>query len=334
MLLYVELAPKEVGWLGLVKHLDTGDFLLHSVHLLEQEVTAVETELSTVGQDKLCEELKRGKTLMEKIEVVNTLRFWGHSHVYMGVSPSGTDEKTMTTKGRDGAAIGLEWYIRGIFNKLGVAKFDVYRFDRNYRFIDVPWAVIDPDTGKVFDLDKKSRFWANVFGGNSEPEKVSHTAPQTSSGTGKELKFAVQTDKDGKVVSSNEEKNDDSSLPSTAKDDATVGGEGGEEVSKQKEAAKLTPDSIANKSKAPDQNGKTETGTEPGEKKAEIIEEKKKRLTSLTRCQKNSALTMRCVQKSKPSTTLRSTSACSAQSSATCSRLTLVPQSPAKGQST
>ena len=279
MLLYVELAPKEVGWLGLVKHLDTGDFLIHSVHLLEQEVTAVETELSTVGQEKLCEELKRGKSLMEKIEVVNTLRFWGHSHVYMRVSPSGTDERTMITKGRDGAAIGLEWYIRGIFNKLGVAKFDVYRFDRNYRFIDVPWAVIDPDTGKVFDLDKKTGFWSSVFGGNSEPAKISQASPQSSSGAEKELKFAVQTDNDGKVVSSNEEKDDAGTLLSASGDKAGVERveKKEEEISERKETTRLTPDSIVSKSEASDKNAKTESGADSGEKEAEVTEEKKKK---------------------------------------------------------
>ena len=278
MLLYVELAPKEVGWLGLVKHLESGDFLIHSVHLLEQEVTAVETELSTVGQDKLCEELKRGKNLMEKIEVVNTLRFWGHSHVYMGVSPSGTDEKTMITKGQDGAAIGLEWYIRGIFNKLGVAKFDIYRFDRNYRFIDVPWAVVDPDTGKIFDLDKKTGFWARVFGDESESTQVS---PQSSSGGQKELKFAVQTDKDGNVVSSTVETNGAKELLSTDSDKAKVVKvievEKLENITGQTQTAKTTPGSSESKSDGSAASAKSAANATTEEKKSESTEEKKKK---------------------------------------------------------
>jgi hypothetical protein len=143
MQLYIELARKEVGWLGTVNRLENGDFFVDQVFLLEQEVTPTETELSVEGQNRLVNQLlERGD---EGLELVNTMRFWGHSHVRMGTSPSGTDERTMERWQSE----GLPWAVRGIFNKLGRAEFTVYLYEQGYRFCDAPWAVMDPVTKRV-----------------------------------------------------------------------------------------------------------------------------------------------------------------------------------------
>lgn len=140
MLLYVEIANKEVGWMGTVSRLNTGDFLIEEVFLLDQDVTAVETELSSEGVEKLTLDLL-DKGSDADIERVNKMRFWGHSHVRMGTSPSGTDESTMDRFGRE----GIPWYIRGIFNKLGRGSFTIYLYEQGYRISDAPWAVWDPE---------------------------------------------------------------------------------------------------------------------------------------------------------------------------------------------
>lgn len=148
MLLFVELAGKEVGWLGTVEQVEGGDFLIDKVFLLEQEVTATETELSVDGQNKLMMQLlEQGD---QGLEQANRLRFWGHSHVRMGTWPSFTDERTMERFGRE----GLPWYIRGIFNKLGRADFCIHYYDKGYRIKDVPWAVLDAEGGRILDGTK------------------------------------------------------------------------------------------------------------------------------------------------------------------------------------
>lgn len=157
MCLYVELAPKEVGWLGTISQRPDGDFLIEEVFLVEQEVTSVETELSTEGSEKLVLQLLEGGD--PGLDKVNKLHFWGHSHVRMGTSPSGTDESTMQRFARE----GHEFYVRGIFNKLGRGTFDVYYYKLGFRILDVPWAVIDPATGKTL-LDK-GRFRSYSYGG-------------------------------------------------------------------------------------------------------------------------------------------------------------------------
>ena len=143
MQLYIELARKEVGWLGTCMRLENGDFFIDQTYLLEQEVTPTETELSVEGQNKLVNQLLVDGD--EGLERVNRMRFWGHSHVRMGTSPSGTDERTMDRWQSE----GLPWAVRGIFNKLGRAEFTVYLYEDGYRICDAPWAVMDLRTKRV-----------------------------------------------------------------------------------------------------------------------------------------------------------------------------------------
>lgn len=143
MSLYVELGAKEVGWLGTAERTASGDFLITNTFLLDQEVTPTETELSVDGINALAMQLvEQGDAGMKAL---NELKFWGHSHVRMGTSPSGTDERTMERFGRE----GHPWYLRGIFNKRGRAEFTIYLFEEGLRINDAPWAVFDPVSGQT-----------------------------------------------------------------------------------------------------------------------------------------------------------------------------------------
>ncbi len=135
--LYVHLARQEVGWLGTASETADGDFRIEKVMLIDQEVTGVETQLSIDGLTEF------GMELIDKgdagIEEWNKLRFWGHSHVHMGTSPSHTDESTMLTFQHP--TFGHPWFIRGIFNKRGRAEFTLFMYDQGLKFEDVEWQV-------------------------------------------------------------------------------------------------------------------------------------------------------------------------------------------------
>ena len=151
MCLIVEMAPKEVGWLGTIDRMPSGNFYIDEIFVPEQEVTGAETDPTDEGQFKVMNELaEMGEEGMKKIE---RLRFWGHSHVHMGTSPSGTDENTPFNYQR----LGLPWFIRGIFNKLGRAEFTVYLFDEGYRFLDVPWVAVDAQTGENLKIGRSEK---------------------------------------------------------------------------------------------------------------------------------------------------------------------------------
>ena len=134
---FVDIAGEEVGWLGTVQQTRYGNFLIEEVFLLEQEVSAAQTEISEDGIAKLAQELI--ETRQDGVEVVNKIRFWGHSHVRMGTSPSGQDEAQM----RHFQQNDCPWFVRGILNKLGRMQFDIFLWDAGVKITDAPWAIYD-----------------------------------------------------------------------------------------------------------------------------------------------------------------------------------------------
>lgn len=136
MQLYVELARLEVGWLGTAERLETGDFYIEHVFLLRQNAGAAHAKISVDGQTDLYNELVQGGRHAD----TRRLRFWGHSHVRMETAPSPQDDATMVELQEQ----RNKWFIRGILNKLGRASFDLYLFEQNLCFTDVPWEIWSP----------------------------------------------------------------------------------------------------------------------------------------------------------------------------------------------
>ncbi len=163
MTVYVKIAQEEVGWMGTVKRLPDGDFLIEKCFLFKQKVHATETEISTEGFSELSMELLNTATDDEDESnwEVNKLRFWGHSHVRMATGPSDTDQRAMLTSFGKGHSnntgqlrfcfeeCGYPWVIRGIFNKFGEANFDVYLYSEGLHFADVEWTVEDPSAEEI-----------------------------------------------------------------------------------------------------------------------------------------------------------------------------------------
>ena len=114
MWLYVDIAPEEVSWVGTAKQLRNGDFFIHKIWLLKQEVTGTEATLTSDGLGDLMMDLINRDE--EGLEDWDNVRFWGHSHVRMGTSPSPQDERTMREQGE--SLLPHPWFIRGILNKL------------------------------------------------------------------------------------------------------------------------------------------------------------------------------------------------------------------------
>jgi hypothetical protein len=118
----VDKARKEIGWLGLVDTLPNGDYLITDIYVPEQTVSGTETDISTEAMAALAMEL------IEDNKDPSKLFYWGHSHVNMGVSPSGQDEEQVDEYLED-----CDIFIRGIYNKKGESKVDVY--NKNERVV-------------------------------------------------------------------------------------------------------------------------------------------------------------------------------------------------------
>jgi hypothetical protein len=110
--------PKEVGWMGLAELRPTGNYLIEDIFVPEQEVQAAETDISAHSLNRLLFQLVQAGKDPTK------LLYWGHSHVNMMVSPSIQDEEMIQTF-VEGIPEGA-FFIRGIYNKSGDSKVDVY----------------------------------------------------------------------------------------------------------------------------------------------------------------------------------------------------------------
>lgn len=111
----IEACEKEVGWLGLVESLEDGSYLITDVFVPPQTVSSVETDISA---DALAQ---FALDLLDEGADTSQLFYWGHSHVDMAVIPSGQDEDQVDEFLEHQPVI-----IRGIYNKAGLSKVDVF----------------------------------------------------------------------------------------------------------------------------------------------------------------------------------------------------------------
>lgn len=136
---YTQSVDSEIGWMGVVKKEGAGLYTCTDVRLLHQEVHSVTTEITPDALIKYAQEYPD--------DVADTL-LWGHSHVEMGVSPSGQDD----TQLYDMAENGCPYFFRVITNKRGDIGITFVDFAIRYTVTDVPWQLAFDLTE---DIDKE-----------------------------------------------------------------------------------------------------------------------------------------------------------------------------------
>lgn len=130
---YVTYCDKEIGWLGTATQ-QGNTITIHDMFLFEQEVHETTCEINEQAVAKWYEEMLI--THENGIEIVNTMRVWGHSHVNMSVSPSGQDDTQFSEliKGVN------DFFIRIIANKKGEMRLDYHDVVDNITFYNIEWA--------------------------------------------------------------------------------------------------------------------------------------------------------------------------------------------------
>jgi uncharacterized protein YdaU (DUF1376 family) len=134
MQVFVEECSDEIGWLGSAQRQGRNIFL-QDVFLFDQEVHQTTTEITPEG---LMEFGERILNEPDGVDVWNSIKVWGHSHVNMAVTPSSQDNDQMKTF----AESGHDWFIRLIANKKGDMKMDLYDYEHGILFEDLPWEEI------------------------------------------------------------------------------------------------------------------------------------------------------------------------------------------------
>lgn len=130
----IKVCPLEVSWLTLVKRVKPDRFLIYEVILPRQRVSAATT---VIDPNWIADEWVKNLKPEELDEKLDDLRGWFHSHILMPVDPSGQDDRQMNEFKKDGCS----WFIRGIGNKVGDLKIDIFLFDSGVVFLDVPWTI-------------------------------------------------------------------------------------------------------------------------------------------------------------------------------------------------
>jgi len=142
----VDKCALEVGWFCSVEKLSESDYLLKEVFLPEQEVTAVETDISASALATAFSEA------MSADICPSTIYAWFHSHVNMDCRPSGQDEKQV-----EEFLTTCPVFIRGIMNKRGEIKVDLYLRDEGiaYNCVEVRTYYPPISLDVIADLNKQ-----------------------------------------------------------------------------------------------------------------------------------------------------------------------------------
>lgn len=137
----VDKCSKEVGWFALVDYNEDGNsFTITELVIPKQEVTAAETD---IGKENLAD---AAMELIEQGKDTSKMFAWFHSHVNMGVSPSVQDEFQVEDFLEDLAdQPEVPAFIRGIQNKKGELKLDVYYIQHGVAYQNVNFYVIHDD---------------------------------------------------------------------------------------------------------------------------------------------------------------------------------------------
>lgn len=133
---YVSEFDKEISWLGTVESIRdnntllANEYLITDVFMFPQEVTATTTEMIESALNEF------GTKLIQegKIDMFNQIKAWGHSHVNMAVSPSGTDDDTFYEFYKD-----ADFFIRMICNKKDEIRVDIVESNKHIMYMNVEW---------------------------------------------------------------------------------------------------------------------------------------------------------------------------------------------------
>ena len=132
----VDLHSTEVGFYGSVIDEGDGKYIIDDIFYPKHDLaTAATCEISSAGMTDVMEYL----ISKDRVDDIGRLKMWGHSHVNMGVGPSGQDEEMGLELAKDNGT----FLIRMITNKKGIMGITFYDMVNKIRFMDLPISVLE-----------------------------------------------------------------------------------------------------------------------------------------------------------------------------------------------
>lgn len=142
IMFHVHKSDVEISGLGRVTRTSAGNLQVTKVYLLEQENSAVTTDICPEALAKL---------QYESREDEGDLNFWWHSHVNMGCNWSGTDTDTFEEFGKQGMLVGT------VFNKKGEFRSALYQGGNE--FFPMVWRDAIPTSFMYLPTSKEAEAW-------------------------------------------------------------------------------------------------------------------------------------------------------------------------------
>lgn len=141
MMALVDHFDTEIGWHGLVSRTDRNHFVIDDILVYPQTVSHTDVNTDQEGYDQWIMTIEG--------DDFNRLKFHGHSHVDMGVTPSATD---LQHQGGIVAQLGNDgFYIFLIINKRREYTVKVYDAESNTLYEKDSVDIIIPDSAKELD---------------------------------------------------------------------------------------------------------------------------------------------------------------------------------------
>lgn len=152
MQMLISSFDSEIGWDGVVKRGEGDTYIVSDILVCPQTVTGATVQ---TNQSEYAQWIG---SFVDDDEIFPHLRFQGHSHVNMGVTPSGTDtsgwETLLSQLGDD------DFYLFMIFNKKGEMTVRLYDYAKNIRF-DTADCTVEVEDGQyglsTFLADAKTK---------------------------------------------------------------------------------------------------------------------------------------------------------------------------------
>jgi hypothetical protein len=137
-----DIHSHEVGVFGFVDELPDNVYVVRDIfYPKHSEANGATCEISPEGETLMAEWLMSHNREAD----LSKVKFWGHSHVDMGVGPSTQDEDQSIKR----MNMNESYLIRGIFNKAGLLSISFYDYVNKRRFDNIKWESDEDEDDKA-----------------------------------------------------------------------------------------------------------------------------------------------------------------------------------------
>jgi hypothetical protein len=188
MMMLVSSCSFEIGWFAVVDHIENELVVSDVIIIPKQEVSGVTVNISAEDVGDMFSEMMKLYGKDTATQMLNKIRLYGHSHVNMGVSPSGTDTNQMLEYAKDFDPGDNPYFVMIILNKRKEVHISLLDMTLGIKHVDAPY-IIGEENNELRDWAVKEitekvtekKFVTYDYPGLGSYEESGSYTPQTPS---------------------------------------------------------------------------------------------------------------------------------------------------------